>query len=460
MHVAILGFEREGQASYEYFSGRGDTVTICDQDPDKVVPDGVEAVLGDSYLDDLDRFDLLVRTAYLNPEKILARNPGVAHKISSGLNEFLRVSPSRNLIGITGTKGKGTTSTLVARMLEAEGHTVHLAGNIGVPVLSLLPNIQPQDWVVIELSSFQLCDVQYSPHIAVCLMMAPEHLDWHGSEEAYYTAKEQLFARQATNDIAIYYHDDEVSRRIASAGQGRKLPYCHVPGAEVFDDDGITEIVIDGQYICRTDELKLLGRHNWQNVCAAVTTVWTAATSANRTKLDRPAEKPDIAAMRQVLTSFSGLPFRLEFRREVARVRYYDDSFASAPPAPLAAMRAIDGPKVMIIGGHDRGLDLAALIDGLKAEGDGIRSVLVIGAAGPRITEAFAAQGFDNFSLSTARDMPQIVAQAATLARPGDAVVLSPGFPSFDMFKDFEDRGWQFNQAVDALAETSAEEAA
>ena len=445
MKIAIIGFDTEGRATYDYFSSldASHEITICDQKETIELPDGTAAVLGEHYLDNLDRFDLIIRTAGMHPHKIIDKNPDVAGKISTHINEFLKACPSSNIIGVTGTKGKGTTSTLITNILEASGKAVRLGGNIGVPPLSFINEIDKKSWVVLELSSFQLIDLQHSPHIAVCLMVVPEHLDWHTDMEEYITSKEQLFARQGTADTAIYYHGNETSKRIAAAGQAQKVPYYHAPGAEVVD----SSIVIDGHEICRTDELKLLGEHNWQNACAAVTAVWYACQ-----EVCEPSKQPDsIAAMRNVLTSFSGLPFRLEFRGEIHGRRFYNDSFSSAPPAPIAAVQAIQGPSVLIVGGFDRMLDLADMSDKLAACEEKLRAVLVIGQARARITEVFESRGFTNYTISNATTMQQIVADAVSLSQQGDAIILSPGFPSFDMFQNFKDRGEQFNRAVENI---------
>lgn len=442
MKIAIVGFDVDGRASYDYYAARGHEITICDQQADKPVPQAAASQLGDDYLRGLDRFDMILRTSGINPQKIVAANPGVGAKITTQINEFLKLSPTGNIIAVTGTKGKGTTSSLIARMLEADGKTAYLGGNIGVPPFTFIDALDAGSWVVLELSSFQLVDFDQAPHIALCLMMAPEHVDWHGNLEAYYTAKEQLFARQGTADIAIYYHQDPVSKRIAGAGQAQKLPYYHAPGAEVIDGS----IVIDGTVICQTDELMLLGQHNWQNACAAVTAMWYACLQTCG-----PSQQPDIRPIRQALTSFSGLPYRIEFRSEVNGIRYYNDSFSSAPPAPLAAVAAVPGKQVLILGGFDRQLDLAGLAQGLAAHADKLRTVVIIGQAGPRLAENLHQQGFDNYVIEPAATMSQIVATATALAHTGDAVVLSPGFPSFDMFQNFKDRGDQFNSAVAAL---------
>jgi UDP-N-acetylmuramoylalanine--D-glutamate ligase len=355
-------------------------------------------------------------------------------KVTTVTNEFFKVCPSRNIIGVTGTKGKGTTSTLITKMLEADGRRVHLGGNIGTPPLDLLKDgIEPDDWIVLELANFQLIDLKYSPHIAVCLMVAPEHLDWHADAEEYYNAKKQLFERQTAQDIAIYFADNEISKKIASVGQSQKIPYFAAPGAEVKGG----EICIAGQKICDLKEIKLAGKHNWQNICAAVTAIWQATEN--------------IEAIRSVVTSFSGLPFRIELRREVNGVRFYNDSFASSPPTPLAAIDTVQGPKIVIIGGFDRHLELEELVNGIVKSRDQLRKVLLIGASAKRVAEALTKGNFKNFEIIESKSMNEIVKRTAETAQPGDAVVFSPGFPSFDMFKNFEDRGIQFNQAVEEL---------
>lgn len=435
MKIAILGFGKQGRSAYEYWSKTGNHITICDSDEALRVPDGAGKKLGNDYLEGLDGFDLSVRSPGIHPREIKRANaPGILEKVTTPTDEFFRVCPAKNIIGVTGTKGKGTTSTLIAKMLEAGGRKVHLGGNIGTPPLELLKNdIKPDDWVVLELANYQLIDLKYSPHIAVCVMVAPEHLDWHDSLDEYFTAKKQMFIRQKPEDIAIYYGKNEFSRDIANASNGKKIPYYQPPGAIVENDD----IIIDGQSICSTNEIKLLGRHNWQNICAATTATWQVMQN--------------IEAIHKVATTFSGLPFRLELRREVKKIRYYNDSFAAAPDATIAALKSIPGPKVMIIGGYERNLDLKSLIKACIELEKEIRKILLIGASAERIANELEHANLKNYIIYNKKDMEAIVRKAAKLCEKGDAVVLSPGFPSFDMFKNFEDRGRQFNRAVESL---------
>lgn len=440
MNIAILGYGVEGLAAYNYWRSAENHITVCDKNKALQLPDDVSAKLGDDYLGDLDKFDLIVRSPSVHPKDIArANSPDILSKVTSNTNEFFRACPTKNIIGVTGTKGKGTTSTLIAKMLEAASKHIHLGGNIGVAPLALLAeDIQPSDYVVLELSSYQLIDLKYAPHTAVCLMMVPEHLDWHGDIGEYITSKQQLFAHQKPEDIAIYYASNETSKKIAEVSLGQKIPYCAKPGAVV--DGG--EIKIAGQTICRTDELQLPGKHNWQNVCAAITAVWYSLSAVEG--------QVKVKAMRQVLTNFAGLPHRLEFVREASGIKFYNDSFASTPDAAVAAIEAIAGQKVMIIGGFDRKLPLENFAKDVAGAQD-IRKVLLIGASAERAAEALQAAGFSNFQVSAAKDMAEIVHEAEVLAQPGDSVVLSPGFPSFDMFKNFEERGLLFKEAVNKL---------
>jgi UDP-N-acetylmuramoylalanine--D-glutamate ligase len=430
MKIAILGFDIEGRANYEYYSAKGHELTILDQKTDLDMPGGAESVLGENYLNNLDRFDMIVRTAGLPPAKILAKNPAVAGKITTQVNEFIKTSPTRNLIGVTGTKGKGTTSTLIAKMLEAGGKTVRLGGNIGTPPFSFINELDENAWVVLELSSFQLIDLKNSPHLAVCLMVAPEHLDWHADTDEYFIAKSQLFSHQNAEDIAIFYALNEASQKIASTSPGWKTPYMKAPGARIEGGN----IVVDNQVICRTDELKLPGKHNWQNACAALTAAWKVSQN--------------VEAFRSVLTAFTGLPHRLELVRELDGVKYYDDSFGTTPETAQVAVEAFKEPKVAILGGHPKGVPFDNLAETVAA--NKVRQVIAIGEAGPEITRVLHEKGFNQVT-EGAQTMAEIVKQARDLARPGDVVLLSTACASFDMFKNYKDRAEQFISAVQAL---------
>ena len=433
MNIAIVGFGLEGKAAYDYWRDKG-SITVCDRADITSLPESVKSQTGPDYLKGLEQYDLIVRSPSVKPSDIAQANGGVAIliKVTSCTNEFFKVSPTQNIIGVTGTKGKGTTSTLIAKMLEASGKRVYLGGNIGVPALDLLKqNIGSDVWVVLELSSFQLIDIKYSPHIAVCLMVAPEHQDWHSSIEEYYEAKSQLFRYQETDDLAIYYANNPDSMQIASAGNGVKLPYYENPGAVI--DNGF--VSIEGHAICEVSEFKLRGKHNWQNICAAVTAVW---------QVDH-----NIEAIRQVLTSFSGLEHRLEYVSQIDGVSYFDDSFGTTPETAMVAIEAFNEPKVVILGGSDKGACYDALAQCVAK--NNVRKVILIGNQGPAIETALNNAGFSETVLG-GTSMNEIINTSRSNAQPGDVVLLSPGCASFDMFKDYKDRGNQFKQVVRELA--------
>lgn len=432
MNIAILGFGAQGKSAYEYWSSDGHDITVCDHN-EVEVPNSVNTKFGSDYLNGLDGFDLIVRSPSIHPRDIVTANtPSVLQKITTNTNEFFRVSPTKKIIGVTGTKGKGTTSTLITKMLEAAGERVHLAGNIGTPPLELLKgDLRMNDWVVLELANFQLIDLQYSPVLAVCLMVVPEHLDWHQDYQEYISSKTQLFTHQTNRDIAVYYAESSISHQIASAGSGQKVPYYAPPGAHVVNG----AVVIDDNTICKTNEIKLLGAHNWQNACAAITAVWQITR--------------DTEAMKKVLTSFSGIQHRLEFVREAHKVRYYDDSFGTTPETAIVAIEAFKEPKVVILGGSDKGAQYDELANTVAASN--VRAVILIGQQGHSIKKALEAANYSGDIADGGADMHDIVETAKRHAKHGDVVLLSPACASFDMFDNYQARGELFKAAVKSV---------
>lgn len=449
MKIAILGFGSQGNAALLYWRqlDPANQITVCDRNEATELPDGVAGKLGDNYLADLDTFDLLVRSPSLHPRDIVAANPDapdILKKVTTVTNEFFRVSPTKNIIGVTGTKGKGTTCSLILEILKTAGKTAYLGGNFGTPPLELLEqDLQPTDWVILELANFQLIDLAYSPPIAVCVMVAPEHLDWHTDIEEYVTAKSQMFVHQKTEDLAVFNRLNERSRKIASVSPGIKISYeVPEPGDVPLETTGAYvkdgTIYMNDVTVCETAEVSLRGHHNIQNVCAAIAATWEVING-------------DTEVIKKAVHSLKGLPNRIEPIRVVNEVTYYNDSFAAAPGATVAALDAIPEPKVAIIGGFDRMLPLEELIASIQSHEGDIRKLLLIGAAADRVAKECTENGLTNFEITEAKTMPEIVTQAAAFAQPGDVVILSPGFPSFDMFANFAERGKEFRRAVEKL---------
>ena len=428
MKIAIIGYGLQGVSSYNYWRD-GNEITICDQNNIENAPEDANLQIGENYLKNLDQFDLIVRSPSVHPRDIIdANGPDITRKVTTNTNEFFKVCPTKNIIGVTGTKGKGTTSTLITRILEADGKIVHLGGNIGTPPLEMLDaGIEADDWVVLELANFQLIDLEYSPHIAVCLMVVPEHLDWHESMDEYTDAKQQLFNHQTEEDIAIYYSENEISKKVASSSKGTKIAYFKAPGAHIEKDT----IAIDENILCNINEVKLLGKHNLQNICAAVTAVWPITKNVN--------------AISSSLSKFTGLEHRIELVREFNGVKYYDDSFATTPEAAIVALQAFKEPKILILGGSDKGAEFDNLAK--EVSENNVKHVVLIGYTAEKIRKSLDKIGYSDYS-DGGDSIEEIVDEATKYASPGDVVLLSTGCASFGLFKDYKNRGDKFKQAV------------
>lgn len=427
MNVAIAGYGVEGEANYTYWKNTGHDVTIVDEShtPGRPIPPGAKVLLGEGVFQKLSDFDLVVRTAGLAPNAITTDGD-----IWSSTNEFFAQCPAP-IIGVTGTKGKGTVSSLIANILKAAGHTVHLIGNIGVPALKILPEIDREDIVVYELSSFQLWDLRRSPHVAVVLMIEPDHLDIHADFDDYIRAKSNIRAHQTAHDVCFYHPSNTWSEKIAkSSVLGDIERYAHKEGHSTYVEDG--SFYAHKEKICPTDALQLPGKFNLENACAAISAarVYTV----------------DASAIEAGLRQFTGLPHRLKLVREVAGVRYYDDSIATTPGSALAALSSFDQPKIIILGGSDKGADYEEVVEKCKVTQT---SVVAIGQTGSRIAVLCREMNVPVYEMNGS--MKEVVAKCRSLAKPGSVVLLSPASASFGMFKNYADRGKQFVAAVEAL---------
>lgn len=439
--IAILGYSKLEQSesidAYNYYEARGDDVTIYYWEGITIASDlptdvTVRLCPNEQTFEGLDEFDLIVRGSGIHPRFVKTSKP-----VTTVYNEFMSQCPAP-IIGVTGTKGKGTTSTLIAKILEASGKKVILAGNIGRPPLGLLPDVTPDSFVVLELSSFQLMDIKYSPHIGVCLMVVPEHMNWHADMDEYLHAKSNMFAFQKPDDIAVYNLLCKNSKFIASSSAGHKSGYAVPDVNEVPPADSVAYVEGDTIYcnkqpICKINEVGLLGRHNLKNVCAAITATWELV-------------KGDIETINTVIKSFKGLEHRLEFVRELDGVKYYDDSFSTTPETAIAALRSFEQPVVMILGGADKEIPFDTLAEEVVTRKP--KHVLAIGQTGPTIAKLLQNKGYSSVTTEDLDTMNKIVEAAKKESAPGDVVLLSTGCASFGMFEDYKDRGNQFKKAV------------
>lgn len=425
MKVAVAGYGVEGTSAAKYWQAAGYDVTVCDQNPQLVVPAGVAARLGENYLSGLDQFDLVVRTQSIRPDKLVG-----AKQITSTTKEFFARCPAP-IIGVTGSKGKGTTATLISKLLAAGGHKVWLAGNIGSSPLDFLNEIQRDDYVVLELSSFQLMDLDQSPQVAVCLMIVPEHMNWHPTMEEYLAAKANIFNHQAGDDLAVYNKTSPYSLQLGEQSPARHRPYNDPEGAYVKAD----YIWYKDQQIMPVSQIGLIGPHNQQNVCAAITAVW-----------DLVPVREDLM---KTIRDFKGLEHRIELVREVAGVRYYDDSFSTTPETTIAAVKSFKEAKVLILGGSSKDSNYDDMATAVA--GGNVAKAILIGETALIIQAALDKAGFKNY-LAGPNQMTEIVKLAHDNAPAGGVVLLSPGCASFGLFKNYKDRGEQFKAAVASLA--------
>lgn len=427
--IAIVGLGTNNQFLAKYLAARGIAFTVVDN---WTSPEELKVKLAG--------FDILFRTPgvpyFSRPiQSAKARNA----VIYSQTKLFFDLCPAK-IIGVTGTKGKGTTATLIAKILEKTGRTTWLAGNIGNDPFEFIDKIKPEDWVVLELSSFQLQDMHRSPHIAVVLKITPEHLDHHQSFQEYVDAKQTIVRFQSAGDFAVLNYDSDVTRNFAAKTKGQILwnsieqevkPGCFVKDGKIF----LNEIEI-----MKIQEVGLTGHFNLENVTAAL-----AACAAAGLK--------NYNLAREVIIEFKGLPHRLEFVSEVKGVKFYDDSFSTTPETAVAAISAFDQPLILIVGGSEKKSDYTALAK--KIAESKIKALLAVGLTGPKIAKLARKAGYEGrIYEGIFPDMRSIVERTNEIAVSGDVVLLSPASASFDMFENYKQRGELFKKFVQKLDKT------
>ncbi|HEV7584746.1 MAG TPA: UDP-N-acetylmuramoyl-L-alanine--D-glutamate ligase [Solirubrobacteraceae bacterium] len=382
-------------------------------------PDAVEALGG---------CDVLVRSPGVSihrPELRALRAGGLPSRTPTGL--WLGERRGRGVIGVTGTKGKSTTAALACHLARARGLPVHLAGNIGAPALDLL-DADPDELAVVELSSYQIADLEVGPEVAVVTSLFREHLDWHGSEELYRAEKLRLIGLPGVRAAVLNARSEPLARAGVGAEVAR-VDYGLAGGWDVTDRG----IELRGELALGRADLPLPGEHNALNLCGALTALEASGVPA-----------PPLA---EALAGFQGLPHRLDAIAERDGVLWIDDSISTTPESALAALASYPEREIVLIGGgQDRGQDYSALASELAR-----REAMLVGlpSTGPRLVAAARAAGVAPARAIEASGMESAVAIARELGRPGAVILLSPAAPSYDHFRDFEDRGERFR----ALAE-------
>jgi len=420
--ICILGLGIENYALVKFLLKKNAQcdITVCDARPsvnkELPLPKKIKRQLGKGYDKNLKQYDIIFRIAgypLFTKQIIKAMMAGV--EISSPTKLFFDLCPTKNIIGVTGTKGKGTTASLIYHILKTAGKQVHLAGNIGVPMFGFMDKIRKNDWVVLELSSFQLEDLPTSPRIAVFTNFFAEHLapvdpnnpNYHKSLKTYWDAKENIFAHQSAKDILIA--NNTLRDKIRLAKPKGKVIY----------------------FTASKLDTPLLGEHNRKNIAAAVLATQKAGVK--------------IADIKKNVKNFRGLEHRLEFVGEKNKIRYYNDSFATAPDATITALRAFT-PKtiVLIAGGADKGSDFTTLAKEIKKR---VRCVILLPGKGSRRIKQTLLK-LKIAKIQNAKNMKQAVRLGKQNTSSGDVVLLSPACASFGIFKNYKERGNLFKKEI------------
>lgn len=441
--VVVVGLARSGQAACRLLLKQGAAVVGTDRRGEREIGadlgglerDGVRLDLGERYLRSLLSADLVVVSPGIDlrePPFRRVRKLGIP---LIGEVELAYRCSEATFIGITGTNGKSTTTTLVGAILQQAGLSAHVAGNIGTPLCQVAPSLAVGESVVTELSSFQLETIDtFRPHVAVLLNLAPDHLDRYDQVEDYYRAKVRIFENQQPSDFTVVNADDPLVLQASARARGRRIAFSRTgpldAGAYVDGDRLI--LALDGrrEVLCRISELKILGVHNLENALAAALSA--AAVGASMT------------AIRAALTSFEGLEHRLEFVSEIDGVRYVNDSKGTNVGAVVRSLESFTDPVILIAGGRDKHGDFAPLIPLVHER---VKRLILIGEAAETLRRMLAAV----CPTEEASSLEEAVRRAAAVASSGEVVLLSPACASFDMFTDFEERGRVFKAAVRRL---------
>ncbi len=445
--IAMCGIGVSNTPLILNFLSKGAAVYACDRRTraqigavaDELEAAGAELRLGDGYLDNLE-VDIIFRTPGMNfnlPELEAARKKGIA--VTSEMEVFFDLCPA-TIFAVTGSDGKTTTTTLIAKMLEAEGKTVHLGGNIGKPLLPEIENIRPEDFVVAELSSFQLISMRKSPDVAVVTNVAPNHLDIHKDMDEYVEAKKNILLHQNAFSRTVLNRDNEITRGFRKYVRGQALSFSMetpLKNGAWLDTDGVIHMAYRGidAPIMHKSEIAVLGEHNVENYLAAIAAVWGYV---------------GMDSIKKVASEFKGVEHRIELVRELDGVKYYNDSIATSPTRTIAGLKAFDRRVLLIAGGYDKHVPFEPLAPYIIEK---VKRLYLCGSTAQKIEDCIRADKSYKGEPEIIRtaNIDEAVAAAHRDAKPGDIVTLSPACASFDAFPNFAARGNYFKELVNKL---------
>ena len=439
--IAVLGYGLEGKSTLRYLQNRGyREITVLDRVvPSEPLPADIHGRFGEDYLQGLQGIHTAIRSPGLRPlvseiEAFKKQGGALTSQVEIALESLDR----RRIIGVTGTLGKGTCCSLLSAMLIRGGVSHRLAGNIGLPPLDVVEDLKPDEWLLLELSSFQLSTLNQSPGVAVILRTTSEHLDWHASQAEYWDHKANLARHQGPKDLCVYFADTEGSAWIGSLGQGRKISFGQT-GDMRLSEQGIEWP--ERGFQLHLDETQLLGAFNLENLASAATVALDLGVSAEN--------------VCNAAKDFAPLEHRLEFVRNVDGISYYNDSYATRPEAALAAVRALRGkPLGLILGGSEKFADFTELAQGLASESH-LSAIALIGHTAHRLeTELRVAGAFNQSKYRICNSLEEALEFLRSEISSG-SILLSPACASFGLFANYKERGYAFKRCVDSLPSDS-----
>ncbi len=446
--IAMCGIGVSNTPLILSFLEKGARVYACDRRDraqigelaDRLEEAGAELRLGAGYLDNLE-VDIIFRTpgmSFYLPELTAARKKGIA--VTSEMEVFFDLCPA-TIFAITGSDGKTTTTTLIAEMLKAQGKTVHIGGNIGNPLLPIIDDIKPEDFVVVELSSFQLISMRKSPDVAVVTNVAPNHLDVHKDMDEYVEAKKNIILHQNAFSRTVLNLDNEITAGFKDFVRGQSLGFSmerRVKNGAWLDEKGNLHMSYRGidAPIMNKKDITILGDHNVENYLTAIAAVWGFVSAEN---------------IRKVAKEFTGVEHRIEFVRELDGVKYYNDSIASSPTRTIAGLKAFDSKVILLAGGYDKHIPFEPMAPYVV---DKVKLLLLCGPTAEAIEAAVKAD--PNYregcpEIIHTNNLDESIDLAHSRAVAGDIVTLSPACASFDAFPNFAARGRFFKEKVMAL---------
>ena len=447
--VSFIGLGRSHRELLPMFASKGAIVTLRDkrtreqigEEADKLEALGIKLTLGENYLENLCEEDIILRTPgmnYFTPALQQARKSGAF--VTSEMELFFYLCPCK-IYAVTGSDGKTTTTTVISEFLKAQGFSVFLGGNIGFPLLPRIEQIGPDDRAVVELSSFQLISMRKSPDVAVITNVAPNHLDVHKDMQEYIDAKRNIYLHQGGISRTVINADNEITASFLPEIRGEAMQFSRriTPdlGCYLAEDGTLT---MNDRHsvtpVLHMDEIRIPGIHNVENYLAAISAVWGEVSKEN---------------IVSVAKNFGGVEHRIEFVRELDGVTWYNDSIASSPTRTIAGLNSFKQKLILIAGGYDKKIPYEPLAPEILAH---VKTLVLMGATGPRIEKAVReCPGFAESSLTIlhADNMQHAVELARSAAKSGDVVSLSPASASFDLYPNFEVRGKDYKNIVNAL---------